>query len=82
MNKLLIEIHVPSIGRTFDVFIPSNARVFELLPLITTALIQLSDGMFIPNDVVLCDGFTGGICDHNKSVNEMQLKNGSRLLLI
>ena len=82
MNKLLVEIYVPSIGRSFDVFIPRNARVFELLPLITTAVAKLSDGLFVSNNAALCNGDTGAIYINNMSVDDMQLKNGSRLMLI
>ena len=82
MDKLLIEVHVPSIGNTFDMWIPRNARVFDLLPLITTAVVRLSDGMFVTNDVALCNGITGAIYSNNVSVDDMQLKNGSHLMLI
>lgn len=82
MTKLLIEVYVPSIGNTFDVSIPRNSRVFELLPLIVTAVEQLSDGLFVPNDAALCNGSTGVIYNHSMSVDDMQLKNGSRLMLI
>ena len=82
MSKLLIEVHVPAIGKTFDVSIPHNAKVFELLPLITNAVTQLSDGLFMPNDVALCNGNTGVIYNNNMSVDDMQLKNGSRIMLI
>jgi len=82
MNKLLIEVYVPSIGNTFDVFIPCNAKVFELLPLITTAVTNLAGGLFAPHDVALCNGNTGAIYSNNMSVNDMKLKNGSRLMLI
>ena len=82
MNKLLIEVYVPSIGSTFDVSIPRNSMVSEILPLIVTAVTQLSDGLFVPNDTALCNGTTGAIYCHNMSVDDMQLKNGSRLMLI
>jgi len=82
MDKLLIEVYVPSIRGTFDVSIPDNSGVFELLPLITSAVLQLSDGLFVPNDTVLCDGCTGQIFDNNMSASDMKLKNGSRLMLI
>ena len=82
MNKLLVEVYVPAIESTFDISIPRNVKVFELLPLITTAVAQLSDGLFIPNDAVLCHGNTGVIYSYNMSVDDMRLKNGSRLLLI
>ena len=82
MNKLLIEVHVPSIESTFDIWIPRNVGVFELLPLITTAVVRLSDGMFVANDVALCNGTTGVIYNNNIRVDDMRLKNGSRLMLI
>ena len=82
MSRLLVEVHVPTIGNTFDVSIPSNARVYEILPLITTAIQRISDGLFIPNDVALCNGYTGAIYNNNMSVSDMLLKNGSRLILI
>ena len=82
MNKLLVEIYVPSIGHSFDVFIPRDARAFELLPLITAAVAKLSDGLFIPNNAALCNGNTGSIYANNMTVDDMQLINGSRLMLI
>ena len=82
MNKLLIEVYVPSIGRAFDIFIPHNARVFELLPLISTVVTKLADGLFVPDKVVLCNGDTGKIYNNDMTVSDMQLKNGSRLMLI
>ena len=82
MNKLLIEVYVPSISRSFDVFIPRNARAFELLQLLTVAVAKLSDDLFIPNNAALCNGRTGLIYANNMSVNDMKLQNGSRLMLI
>jgi len=82
MNELLIEVYVPSIGSVYDISIPYRARVFELVPLIANAVQKLSDGLFIPNDVVLCNGDLGTIYDYNMSVEDMKLKNGSRLMLI
>ena len=82
MDKLLIEVYVPAIASAFDISIPREARVFELLPLITTAVAQRSGGLFIPNDAVLCNGSTGAIFGNNMSVDDMRLKNGSQLMLI
>jgi len=82
MSRLLIEVHVPSLGEIFDMSIPRNAKIYELLPLFTKAVAQLSDGVFVPNDVALCDGITGVVYNNNMSVDDMQLKNGSRLMLI
>ena len=82
MNSLLIEVYVPSIGGTFDVSIPSSARVFELLPLIIVAVSRIAEGLFVSKNMALCDGSTGTIFRNNMTVEDMQLKNGSRILLI
>ena len=82
MNKLLVEVYVPSTGSAYDVYIPYNARVFEMLPLMTRAVEKLSDGLFVLNDAALCDGNTGVIYNSSMSVEDMKLRNGSRLMLI
>ena len=82
MNRLLVGIYVPAIGSTFDVSIPHHARVFELLPLISHAVERLSNGLFVPNDPALCNGTTGVIYNNNMSVEDMELQNGSRLMLV
>jgi len=82
MNNLLVEVYVPAIAKSFDISIPCNARIFELLPLITKVVSQLSDGLFIPNDAVLCDAKTGAIFRNSMSVDDMRLKNGSLLMLV
>jgi len=82
MDKLLIEVYVPALGNTFDVFIPHNAKVYELQPLLTTAVVQIAGGLFVPNDAALCHGDTGAIYNNSMSVQDMKLVNGSRLMLI
>lgn len=82
MNKLLVEIYVPSIGSVYDVIIPYKARVFEITHLITYAVEKLSNGLFVAKDVALCDWVSGSIYDNNMSVEDMSLRNGSRLMLI
>ena len=82
MDNLLVEVYVPSILQSFDILIPRKAKMFELLPLITTIISQLSDGLFVANDAVLCDGNSGAIYSSNMSVSGMQLKNGSLLMLV
>ena len=82
MDKLLVEIYVPAISSTYDVYIPRNACVSELLPLVTSAVEKLSNGLFIQSEPALCDGVTGNIFNNNMMPDDMKLKNGSRLMLI
>ena len=82
MNKLLVEVYIPTIGKAYDVLIPSKAKVYELTPLISAAIKRLSDGLFIADDATLCDELKGTIYRNNMSVEEMGLRNGSRIMLI
>ena len=82
MREMLVEIYVPSLGCGFDVSIPRKIKIAELLHLVTTAIDKLSDGLFISSDPILCDDTTGVIYENNMTVDDVQLKNGSRLILI
>lgn len=82
MNKLLVEIYLPAIAHTYDVFIPYDAKIYELNPLIAGAAEKLSDGLFVSNDAVLCDGESGAILNINLTVEDLKLQNGSKLMLV
>jgi hypothetical protein len=83
MEKILVEVFVPSIEKTFDVYIPQNLKMFEIEILLSTSIAELSSGYFAKsNDTVLCDRKNGIILDINKSALELGLQNGSTLMLI
>lgn len=82
-NKALVEILVPASGEKFDVFIPLESRMGEVVTMVASALSNLSEGKYrAGNDAVLCDLSTGKILDVNIEVAELGIKNGSRLMLI
>ena len=82
---LLVEVFVPTLNAHYDLFIPRNASVQEILPLITNIAERYANFTFskeTKEHAVLCDGETGQIYSYRMTVNDMGLKNGSRLLLI
>ncbi len=82
-NKALVEISVPASGETFDVFIPLESRMSEVVQLVASALSDLSGGEYkASRDAVLCDADTGIIYNINMIVAELGIHNGSRLMLI
>lgn len=83
MDKVLVEISVPAASRSFDVFIPQTSKMSEVLSLVAKSLSDLSGGKFKPdNTTVLCDAQSGKIFNINLSVYELEIKNGSKLMLI
>lgn len=83
MDKILVEIYLPAANRSYDVYIPLNCKIHEIVGLIAGTFTELSDGYFTAsNDVVICDKVTGVIFNINMSAKELGLKNGSKLMLI
>ena len=82
MSKILIELYVPAITSTYDIYVPANAHVATLLPLFDSAVKNLSHGLYASSNAVLCCGDTGIIFSSRMTVKDMNLKNGSRLMLL
>lgn len=82
-NKALVEIEVPAINKCFDVYVPLDCKMSSVLTLIAHTIQELTDGFFLSNsETVLCDYSSGKIYDLNKFTYELNINNGSKLLLI
>lgn len=83
MEKVLVEVFVPVLDRTFDIFIPLRSPMYEVLELIKKAVKEMSDGRFVANEnTALCHREDGTIININLSVYELEIRNGSKLMLI
>ena len=82
-NKILIELEIPLIEKKYDLFIPVNKKVGTIKALIEAALIELTDGAYIPKKTSnFYSKKTGIIYDVNKTVRDTDLRNGSGIILI
>lgn len=83
MNKVLVNVYIPILNRSYDVFIPIQSQIFEVTELIKRAVSELSEGQFMPSrDTVLAYKTTGEILDINCTVFELEIGNGAKLMLI
>lgn len=83
MDKVLVEVYVPVLDRSFDIFIPLRSPMFEVLELIKKAVKEMSDGRFMANEnTAICHRENGTIININLSVYELEIRNGSKLMLI
>lgn len=83
MNKILIEVYVPVAEEEYDIFVPANLMMSEVIRLISKVITELSEGLYdAGSDAVLCNREDGTIYNINLSVDELGLRNGSRLMLI
>lgn len=82
-NKILVELDIPIIERTFDLNIPVNKKIGTVKRLIEEELVELTDHAYIiAESTNLYSKDTGDIYDVNKTVRDTDLKNGSRIILI
>lgn len=83
MGRILIEVYVPALGTAYDVFIPVQAYMYEVLELLKKAVTDLSDGRFAADGgTAVCYRENGAIININLSVSRLGLHDGSRLMLI
>ena len=82
-NKILIELEIPLIEKTYDLFIPINKKIGTIKRLLETSLKDLIDANYeIREDTNLYSKDTGEIYDVNKTVKDTDLQNGSRVILL
>ena len=83
MKKIIVEIYVPALDETYDVFIPQTSPMSEILELLKKAVGDLSGGRFLATDeTAVCYRENGAIINVNMSVYELGIHNGSKLMLI
>lgn len=83
MDKVLVEIFVPVIGKSYDAFIPQTSKMSEVVQLVSKSVSELSQGKFKPDEsTIICDAASGNIFNINLSIYELEIKNGSKLMLI
>ena len=82
-NKINVDVYVPTINKTFNLFIPVNKTVGEVIVLLNKAINDLSDGNFpISNNLSLINLFTNTLYSYETSVKNNKILNGSKLILM
>ncbi|MCM1178617.1 MAG: EsaB/YukD family protein [Clostridium sp.] len=83
MSKRMVELYLPAAGASYDVRIPTDSRIGDMIPLLEACMAELEDGYFVPDaDSILCDRETGVVLDVNLTAGEMGIVNGAKLMLI
>ena len=82
-NKVLINLYVPILNVSYDIFVPVQSRLYEVTELVKKAVSELSEGQFIPSlDTVIANRISGEILDVNRTVFELDIQNGTKLMLV
>lgn len=82
-DKILVIVYLPAAYKQFEVMLPIKGNMMEIQSALSKMLADLSGGLFSPSSTtMLLDKRTGNHIGINATVEELQLRNGSQLLLI
>ncbi len=83
MDKILINLNVPTIERKYNLWIPNNQKIYEIIRLLVIGINDLNNDEYNPkNTPILYDKQTGKPYDMNLTVEEANIKNGTEIILI
>ena len=83
MKKILITIYVLSIGEQYDLFVPIDMKVIQVINLIQKSIHDLSGGDYViknDNEIILSD-YEGKVINPNNIVKFSGLRNGCKVIM-
>lgn len=80
-NKVLIKLIVPDIDSTYDIFLPINKKVGEIILLLTKSINE-HENINLPNNKILYNRNTGRDYDINVLIKNSDIRNGTNLILL
>ncbi len=83
MSRILVNIRIPELGESYDVYIPSSKTIESIIILVYKALNDITMGeMPIPTNSTLINANTKEVYDKNKLLSETNIINGTKLILL
>lgn len=80
-NKILINVIVPQLSTSYDIFIPINITVSELNNLLKESISELAEYDF-DNETRLYYQETGLEIDLSNIIKNTNLRNGSKIIML
>lgn len=81
-NKVLVNIVVPQLDKNFDILLPINKKIGNILELIDDALQELNDYYNKDTSVNLYNKYTGQKYMLGSRILDTDIRNGTVLILI
>ena len=83
MDKVLVKLYVPMLEEIYDVWIPANKRIYNVIKLLVKAINELSDNSYKPNKMpILYDKLTAEAYDINLRIKESTIRSGAEIILL
>ena len=83
MNKVLVKLYVPILEEIYDVWIPSQQKIYNVICLLVKAINELNDETYSLVDMpMLYDKFTAEPFDLDLTIKDSTIRSGTELILI
>jgi len=80
--KVLINLYVPEIQESYELYIPINKHIDDVIKILSRAVNEMSYGVYpIKDGLSLCDRRTGELFDKGSYVRNTSIGNGTQLIL-
>ncbi|MCI5701216.1 MAG: hypothetical protein MR266_00360 [Erysipelotrichaceae bacterium] len=81
--KVLVEVYVPELDVSYDLFIPANKKVGNVVLLLVKAINELSEGAYpVSVNHALMNSDTCMIYDLDLNMKDAAILNGTKLILV
>lgn len=81
-NKVLVELYIPNIDLSLDLYIPINKKVGNIITLVNKALSEIDEEYRLPSSMVLYNRYTSQKYLPNDLIARTDIRSGTSLLLI
>jgi len=81
-NKVLIQLIVPDIEKKYDLFIPINKKIGNIVYLLTKAINELEADTNVKNTCCIYNRETGVKYNPEQLVYDSDIRNGTVLILM
>lgn len=81
-NKVNVDLIVPSIGEKYNIFIPVNKTVGEVIVILNKAINEMTGCFPKNNSLAILDVLENKMYDINEELINTGIKNGALLALI
>lgn len=82
-NKVLVELYVPSIDEIYNLYLPVNRKIGNIIVLLNKSLFELTNGSFLGTDLtMLYNRQTGERYSIDILLRETNIRNGTSLVLL
>ena len=83
MNKALVKLYVPILEQEYEIWLPLNKKIYNVIVLLSKAINELEEGYYQPENMpILYNRITGNSYDVNSRVKDTDIRNGTEIILI